>query len=278
MIAISNPLSEEHSVMRTTLLGSLLGVSQRNLAHDLERVALFESGRVYLRSDGIVDGPLAGRFPGERPPPVSEPHRLGCLAIGRLTEKAWRGGGEPADLFALKGVLEGLGDRLGVSLGFEQGAQPFLHPGRAAQVTVDGDGIGWIGEVHPLVCREWDLKAAVAFEIGLAPLVRAGEAGEETFEDVTTFPAIFQDLAAVVPREASAAQVRQAVLDGGGELLRSAEVFDLYEGEQLGEGRKSLALRLEFQAGDRTLTDEEVARLRESIAARLETIGGSIRE
>ena len=86
-----------------------------------------------------------------------------------------------------------------------------------------------------------------------------------------------QDLAVVVPAEVSAAQVRAAVLAGGGELLRSAEVFDLYEGEQVGEGRKSLALRLEFRAVDRTLTDEEVAALREAIAVKLDEIGGSLR-
>ena len=87
---------------------------------------------------------------------------------------------------------------------------------------------------------------------------------------MTTFPAVHQDLAVVVPDEVSAAQVREAVLAGGGELLRAAEVFDLYEGEQVGEGRKSLALRLEFRAADRTLTDEEVAELRAAIEAELD--------
>ncbi len=95
---------------------------------------------------------------------------------------------------------------------------------------------------------------------------------------MTTFPSVRQDLAVVVPTEVSAAQVRNAVLAGGGELLREAAVFDLFEGEQLGEGRKSLALRLEFRAADRTLTDEEVASRRESIVAALKQIGGAPRE
>ncbi|HEX8690168.1 MAG TPA: hypothetical protein VF729_07980, partial [Solirubrobacterales bacterium] len=223
-------------------------------------------------------GPLAGEFVGERAAPFVEPHRLACLAVGSLTPQAWRGGGEPVDFFALKGVLEGLAARLGVALEFEQATEPFLHPGRAAQVTIEDERAGWIGELHPLVCREWDLDAAAGFEVGLAPFVAAASAGEEIFEDVTTYPAVRQDLAVVVPVEVTAASVRAAVLSGGGELLRSAQVFDLYEGEQVGEGRKSLALRLEFRAADRTLTDEEVADLRDSIAKGLEEIGGSLRE
>jgi phenylalanyl-tRNA synthetase beta chain len=276
-VAISNPLSEEQSAMRTTLLGSLLDVARRSLSRDADRVALFESGRVYLPDGNAGDGPLAGCFGGERAAPFAEPHRLGCLAVGPLAPKSWRGGGEQVDFFALKGVLEGLAERLGTEASFEPATEPFLHPGRAARVIVGGADAGWIGELHPLVCRGWDLDAAAGFEVDLAPLLAAATAGEEAFEDVTTFPAVRQDLAVVVPVEVSAGRVREAVLAGGGELLRSAKVFDLYEGEQVGEGRKSLALRLEFQAADRTLTDEEVAARRDSIAAELDEIGGALR-
>jgi len=275
-VAISNPLSEDQSVMRTTLLGSLLAAAQRNLARDAERVALFESGRVYLRGKG-GDGPLAGGFPGERPAPFAEPHRLAALAVGPLAPRSWRGAGEAGDFFALKGVLEGLGARLGAGLDFAPTAEPFLHPGRAAAVLVGEAAIGWLGEVHPLVCREWDIEGASGFELDLAPLVEAAAAGEELFEDVTTYPSVRQDLAVLVPQDVPAARLREAVLAGGGELLRAAEVFDLFEGEQLGEGRKSLALRLEFRAADRTLTDEEVAERRASIEAELKEIGGELR-
>ncbi len=277
-VVVSNPLSEDQSVMRTSLLGSLLNAARSNLARDVDRVALFESGRVYLPASGSTGGPLGGEFAGERPAPFSEPHRLGGLAVGSLTPESWRGGAEAADFFAVKGVLEAVVARLGLALAFEPTAEPFLHPGRAAKILVEGDEVGWIGELNPLVCRGWDLEAATGFEVGLAALIGAASAGEETFEDVTTFPAVLQDLAVVVPLEVSAARIREAVLAGGGELLRSAAVFDLYEGEQLGAGRKSLALRLEFRAGDRTLTDEEVATLRGSIATVLGEIGGSLRE
>jgi phenylalanyl-tRNA synthetase beta chain len=288
-VLLSNPLSEDQSAMRTTLLGSLLDVAARNLARDAEAVALFESGQVYLNlppmgrnvepgaTNRPVD-PLAGVFVGERGAPFGEPHRLGALASGPLVERSWRGGGEPADFFALKGVLEALAGQLGVAFSFEAAPEPFLHPGRAAAVLIDGVPVGWIGEIHPLVCREWDLEAAVGLEIATAALVGAASVGKETYEDVTTFPAVRQDLAVVVPVDVTAVAVHDAVLQGGGELLRSAGIFDLYEGEQLGEGRKSLALRLEFRAADRTLTDEEVAGLRDSIKAELEAIGGSLRE
>jgi phenylalanyl-tRNA synthetase beta chain len=286
-VVISNPLSEDQSTMRTTLLSSLLAAAQGNLARGAERVALFESGRVYLNTPpaGLESahsggkrptGPLAGGFAGEQAAPFVEPHRVGCLAVGP-PPASWRGGSEPADFFALKGVLEGLAARLGVTLAFETATEPFLHPGRAAKILLGGDEAGWIGELNPLVCRGWDLEEAVGFEAALSTLVEGASAGEETFEDVTTFPAVRQDLAVVVPLDVSAARVRDTVLVGGGELLRAADVFDLYEGEQLGEDSKSLALRLEFRAADRTLTDEEVAGPRGSIESELEKIGGSLR-
>ncbi len=305
-VLLANPLSEEQSAMRTTLLGSLLDVAARNSARGAGPLALFESARVYLstgRNDnsqpptgrnveaGATDRPvgggnatdrpvepLAGQFAGDRPSPFAEPHRLAGIAVGPMAPRSWRGGGEPADFFALKGVLEALAGQLGAGLDFAPGQEPFLHPGRAAAVSVAGSPLGWLGEVHPLVCRAWDLDAAVAFELDAAPLLAAATLGEERFEDVTTFPAVYQDLAVVVPAEVPASEVRAAVTAGGGELLRAAEVFDLYEGEQLGAERKSLALNLEFRADDRTLTDEEVAERRAAIKAKLDEIGGALRE
>jgi phenylalanyl-tRNA synthetase beta chain len=279
-VMLANPLSEEQSAMRTTLVGSLLDVAARNNARGASNLALFESARVYLQDSpkGKAVDPLAGHFAGDQPAPFSEPHRFAALAAGTLSERSWRGGGEAADFFALKGALEALARQLGVELSFAPAEQPFLHPGRSAEVSIDGAAVGWLGEVHPLVCRTWDLDAAVAFEIDAAPLIAAATVGEETYEDVTTFPAVYQDLAVVVPADVPAEAVSEAIRAGGGELLQGAEVFDLFEGEQLGENRKSLALNLEFRAPDRTLTDEEVAGLREAIKAKLDEIGGTLRE
>ncbi len=287
-VVIDNPLSEDQSVMRTTVLGSLLDATQRNLAHGAGSVALYESARVYLPrgptgrnvKDGLTNrpvGPLGGDFVGERGACCLEAHRVGAVAVGSLVPGSWRGDGIPGDFFALKGTLEALAGQLGVALAFEPAEEPFLHPGRSAAVRVGEDPAGWIGELHPLVARAWDIESATAFEVELAALVAAARAGEELYEDVTTFPAVHQDLAVVVPDDVPAAELRRLVLLGGGELLQDAEVFDLYEGDQVGEGRKSLALRLEFRAPDRTLTDEEVAARRAAIEAEIEKIGGALR-
>jgi phenylalanyl-tRNA synthetase beta chain len=278
-ILVSNPLSADHSVVRTALLGSLLDDARYNLAHGAERVALFESGRASLRDGSSPhDGVLAGKFAGDRPAPAFEPWRIGALAVGDLRPAGWRGEPVAADFYSLKAVLEAMVTELEVQFEVVPGEQPFLHPGRSGRVLVEGEEIGWLGEIHPLVCRDWDLEAAAGFEVDLAPLVAASPMGEETYEDVISYPAVNQDVAVVVDDVVPAAEVRAAVLEGGGELLRSAEVFDLYRGEQLGEGRKSLALRLTFRAADRTLTDEEVADRRKAIESSVQKIGGSLRE
>jgi phenylalanyl-tRNA synthetase beta chain len=278
-IRISNPLSQEHSALRTTLIGSLLDAARYNLAHGSERAALYEVGRAYLRDgEPVADGPLGGRFAGSQPAPAYEPQRVACLATGALSDGGWREEAVEADFYAMKAVLDALCAALGLRADVAATEEPFLHPGRAARVLLDAREIGWIGELHPLVCRTHDLDSAAGFELDLAPLVAAAPHGREHYEDVISYPAVHQDIAVVVPEDVEAATVRTAVIDGGGELLRSAEVFDLYRGEQVGEGRKSLALRLEFRAPDRTLTDEEVAERREAIRAAVAQIGGSLRE
>ena len=282
-VRVSNPLSVENSELRTTLLGSLLDAARYNFAHGAERVALFESGRAYLaRGRSEAGGVLGGEFSGDREPPAFEPQCLGALTVGPMYPPSWTDstvpGREVAGFYSLKGVLEALAAQLGAVLAVEPGEQPFLRPGRAARVAIGDLDAGWLGELHPLVCREWDIGPATAFQVGLAELVAASSYGRERYEDVTTYPAVRQDLAIVVDEAVPASRVRNAVLSGGGELLRRAEVFDLYRGEQIGEGRKSIAMRLEFRAPDRTLTDEEVAERRSAITAALGEIGGMLRE
>jgi phenylalanyl-tRNA synthetase beta chain len=282
-IRVANPLSVDHSELRTTLLGSLLDAARFNLARGAERVALFESGRVYLaRGRSEAGGVLGGEFSGDRDAPAFEPHCIGALTVGPMYPPSWTDSIVPArevaGFYSLKGILEALTAQLGAELVVERGEEPFLRPGRAARLVIGGVDAGWLGELHPLVCREWDIGPATAFQVGLAELVAGSSYGREQFEDVTTYPAVHQDLAIVVDEAVPAARVREAVLSGGGELLRRAEVFDLYRGEQIGEGRKSVAMQLEFRSPERTLTDAEVAERRAAITAALREIGGTLRE
>jgi phenylalanyl-tRNA synthetase beta chain len=167
----------------------------------------------------------------------------------------------------------------GVGWQAEPGERPFLHPGRAARILAgDGRELGWLGELHPLVLRDWELNGPVAaFELDMDLLAELAGEHAEVYRDVTSFPSVRLDIAVVVPETVPAADVERAVRAGAGDLLAGLSVFDLYRGEQVGEGRKSLALRLEFRAQDRTLTDEDVAEPRARIEQELAALGGALR-
>jgi phenylalanyl-tRNA synthetase beta chain len=277
-VAIHNPLSEEQSVMRTDLIGGLLAVAAHNLARGAERIAIFESGRAYLPERAPAgEAPLRGGFAGSRPAPVAEPHRV-AVALATVDATAgWRGSDRPVDFYDAKGLVELLAAALGVAVGFEVTRRPFLHPARAAAVTVDGSVAGWAGELHPQLLEAVGARSGAALELDVEPLLARSRVGDERYEDVTTHPALGEDIAVVADRGLAAGAIRDAILDAGGDLLESAEVFDVYTGEQVPEGKRSLALRLEFRAPDRTLTDAEVAPLRARIVAALEGIGAELR-
>jgi phenylalanyl-tRNA synthetase beta chain len=277
-VVLENPMSEEHSVMRTTLLGSLLDSLRRNTSRGIDDVRLFEYGAIYR--------PRASSEPTGNPwYPVGDPElplermRIAALMTGRARPASWSDAEPPrADFFAAKGVLEALMRALRVEWRVEASSeQPFLHPRRGASVFAGDKHAGWLGELHPSVAREWDLGGVAGFELDFGVLAGAA-AGVPRYEDLTSFPAIRQDIAVAVPDDVPAARVLDAIRSAGGALLRSAEVFDVYRGAQVGEGRASLAIRLEFRAADRTLTDEEVAQRREQIVAALrEQVGGELR-
>jgi phenylalanyl-tRNA synthetase beta chain len=263
-VELENPLSIEQSRLRTTLLGSLLDTAASNQAHGIATIRLFEAGAVYLPR------------PDRQLP--DEPHHVAAILAGPVRGETWRDP-EPrnADFFAAKGVLQGLLDKLRVPWSLEPGGKPFLHPARAARVRAAGQEVGWIGQVHPLVAAEWDLdQTIVAFELDLDAL---GEPATPVYEDVTSFPAVVEDLAVVVPDTVAAADVIAIALDAGVPLLNEAQVFDVYrDPERIGSGKVSLAVRLTYLAPDRTLTDEEVAARRQAIVEAVERrLGGSIR-
>jgi phenylalanyl-tRNA synthetase beta chain len=300
---VENPLSEDQSLLRTTLLGSLLDTAARNVARGMGDLRLFEVGTVFSvprarggHPNGGSDSPPDSQRPPDlsgRPDPlrdtgVGERRALAVALCGRLSEPSWNAPEPPvADFYAAKAMLEALASALRVGpLALEADPQPFLHPGRSAAIRLDssgsidmGDGsepIGWIGELHPLVAQSWELPGGSVFEIDLDRLIAA--APQETgYEDLIGYPPVRQDLAVILPLEVPAARVLSAVREAGGELLRDVGVFDVYTGPQVGEGRRSLALSLSFRAADKTLTDEDVAPVRERVVDALTRLGGELR-
>jgi phenylalanyl-tRNA synthetase beta chain len=266
-IKLANPMSAEQSQLRTTLLGGLLDVVQRNRSHGAGALALFEAGAVYL--------PAAQ---GERP---VEPHHVAALLSGPVRRATWREPDPPrADFFAAKGVLGAMLDTLRVPWSLARHEEPFLHPGRCARILVGGEAVGWLGELHPQVAAGWDQSDPISgFELDLD--AAGSHATPVTlYRDVTSFPEVREDLAVIVADGVSAADVLEVARAAGRPLLSGAEVFDVYRDPQrLGEGNVSLALRLSFAAGDRTLTDTEVAQQRAKITAALaDELSGRVRD
>ncbi|MGC2372302.1 MAG: phenylalanine--tRNA ligase subunit beta [Solirubrobacteraceae bacterium] len=278
---LENPLSEDQSLLRTTLLGSLLDVAAHNSARGMVDLRLFEMGTLFVL-DGEAVSPDCGVGAAEQAKTpdetgVREQRALGVLLSGRVAPATWGAPDPPrADLFAAKGVLEALGAALRVKLECRPEVQPFLHPGRSAAVICEGKRLGWLGELHPLVAREWDIDGAAVMELELDRLLALAAAGS-SYRDVISYPALSQDLAVVLPEEVPAARVLEVVRSAARELLHEVSVFDVYSGPQVGEGRRSLALSLAFRAPDRTLTDGDIVPVRERIVAALGEIGGELR-
>jgi phenylalanyl-tRNA synthetase beta chain len=275
---LENPLSEDQSSLRTTLLGSLLDVAAHNSARGMADLRLFEVGMLFVldgetaSDDGVADHAGAHAETG-----VSERRSLAVLLSGRVVPATWGAPDPPkADLFAVKGILEALSAALRVDFECRSEPQPFLHPGRSASVLCEGEWLGWLGELHPLVAREWGIDGAATMELDFDRLL-AIAAREHSYRDVISYPALNQDLAVVLPEHVPAAGVLEAVRAAGRGLLDEVGVFDVYSGPQVGEGRRSLALSLAFRAPDRTLTDDDVSPVREKIVAALAGLGGELR-
>jgi phenylalanyl-tRNA synthetase beta chain len=257
-------MSAEQSLLRTTLLGSVLDIAAHNHAQGAGRIAIFEMGPVYR--------------PGEVTGAAEHVHLLGVL-IGPVRTATWRDANPPAaDFFAAKGAAQVLLDGLGTdwTLTPEQTIAS-LHPSRSATLMVDGQRIGSIGEVHPQVAAEWDFEDSVA--VFAVDLDRLAVPETHQYTDLTSFPEAREDLAIVVGDDVAAADLVATIIAAGSPLVQQAEVFDVYrDAERLGEGKVSLAVRLAFRAPDRTLTDDEVAAKRRKIIAAIEEqLGGAIR-
>jgi len=281
VVKIENPLSEEQSIMRPTLLGSLLDAARHNVARNGPDLAIFESGAVYRAIGDPASREDRDPIPGSDRP-ADEHHALGGLLTGQLEAPSWRGRGGEADFFATKALLGSLLDRFHIHWSVREASHwPFLHPGRSAEVLARSASaeplrLGFLGELHPRVAESWDLGRTATFAIDLGIL--AAVAPEiVSFTTFGPFPPLRQDLAVMLPVEISAGELLHLVRKAGSEMLDAAEIFDVYTGAQVGEGRRSLALALSFRARDRTLTDEDVAPVRERILAALSELGGELR-
>jgi phenylalanyl-tRNA synthetase beta chain len=236
-LRLPEPLSAEAAALRTVLYASLLDPARRNASSGADDVALFEVARVY-RGDGAD-------LPDER-------WHVAGIADGGFAEAKW--------------AVEQIYSALGLEPSYERTSEPFLHPGKASRTAE-----GWLGELHPaLLDGAWG-----AFELDLDAL--AGSAPEVVaFDPVSSYPDVRQDLAFVVDEDVAAAEMLAAIREAAGELLRELDVFDEYRGEQIGEGKRSLAFRLAFGSPEQTLTDEDVAPVRASIVDALGTRFGAV--
>ncbi len=238
-IRLPNPMTSDQAILRTTIVPGLVEAAGTGIDAGADHVALFEIARIYLPS-------------GEQLP--NEHWRVAGVVMGGYE--------------VVKGVLETLYDALGLELRVARGSHTLLHPGKAAQTDA-----GWLGELHPTLLEgTWG-----AFELDLETLFSTVPE-RIVYEDVITYPATLQDIAVAVDEDVEVGALVDAAHEAAGELLREARVFDVYRGDQVGSGRKSVAIHLAFQSPERTLTEEEATDARGTIVATLaERFGAELR-
>ncbi|MGB7298233.1 MAG: phenylalanine--tRNA ligase subunit beta [Burkholderiaceae bacterium] len=262
-IALLNPIAKPMDVMRTTLWGGMLNTLQANLNRRASRVRLFEVGRVFLRDPAVISGDLSVAG-------IAQPNKLALLASGGAQPEQWNGDNRPVDFFDVKQDLASL--MPAAQLEFVAAAQPALHPGRSAQVSVNGKPIGWIGELHPMLQASLDLPGRVIIaEVDLDVLL---ERQVPVFSEVSRFPPSIRDIAIVVdaslPADSVYREIRSIVnSERKASVVQNIRLFDEYRGKGLENKEKSLAFRLWMQDIQRTLEDEEVSAAVECIVAGL---------
>ncbi len=237
-IAVLNPIASHLDVMRTTLAGGLIEVLRTNLARRHERVRVFETGRCFIRTDGGCDQPL----------------RFGGLAWGHASPEQWGIAKRALDLFDVKGDLEALVAPR--TLSAERAPHPLLHPGRAARLRLEGEPLGWLGELHPRLVKHFELPGApVLFELDLPPLLRRPLPAAQP---ISRLPRVRRDFAVVVDEGVPAAALLEALSAVAPSHIEAIRLFDVYRGAGLPQGKKSLAILVLMQDTARTLTDADI--------------------
>jgi phenylalanyl-tRNA synthetase beta chain len=289
LMRMANPLSEEQAELRTTLLPELLASVNRNTSRSLDDLAIFEIGPVFLAPrqrtaaprPAVDHRPTADELAAMDAAIGDQPRHLGAVLTGVVRPAGWTGPAQPATWRHAIAVAEIAARAVGGTVVAEAAEQAPWHPGRcAAIIAVSPDGtrtpIGFAGELHPAVIDDLGLPArTAATEIDLDALVEAApEIG--TIRPLSTHPVVKEDIALIVDQDVPAAAVEAAVRSGAGELLEEIRLFDVYTGVQLGEHKKSLAYALRFRAQDRTLTDAEVAQVREAAVSAAAAATGAV--
>jgi len=244
MVVISNPLGEENSVMRTDMLSSLMKVLRTNYNRRNTEAGIFEIGTVYLPE-------------GETLPRETQTVAMGMYGMG--------------DFYDLKGKVEQMLEEIGIcAYGFEACTDnPSFHPGRCASLYVDGKAIGVLGQVHPKICGNFKIGTDVYAALIDFEALLAGFTTDRQFKQLPKFPATSRDIAVLMDASINVGEIEKIIKKQNSSILESFKLFDVYQGEQVGAGKKSVAYSLSFRADDRTLTDEEVNAVLDKILADL---------
>ena len=284
VVRLTNPLSDEEPLLRTTLLPPLLGTLRRNLGRGMRDLALYEVGPVFRATGATGTPPVMGvdgrpdeadLVAAERFVP-QQPWHVAALLAGDVEPAGWWGAGRAASWADAVQAARTVVSAAGLHAVVRAGTQPPWHPGRCAGIVVNGEVVGYAGELHPAVCSALDLpRRTAAMELSLDALPLPGVVPAPR---ISTYPPALIDVALVVDAATPAADVEAALVSGAGELLESVRLFDVYTSEQLGAGRRSLAYKLTFRAPDRTLTVEEAVAARDAaVAVAAECYGAMLR-
>jgi phenylalanyl-tRNA synthetase beta chain len=257
-IRLLNPIVSQQSVMRTSLIGSLVANVRYNHARKVARIRVFEAGRVFLRDRGAKDGPLC--VGGLR-----QPLRIAAAAYGPVLPEEWDAPPRPVDFYDVKADLESL--MVPLTARFESAPHPAFHPGRSARVVLDGALVGWIGELHPMWQQKYELpQAPVLFEVDVQPLQGVPLPRPAVPSDQ---PIVLRDIALLFDSGTPLEAVFEAIWAEKPAIVRTVRLFSLYRGAELPPGKKSLAFRVVMQDTERTLTDAEADAARDALVALL---------
>jgi phenylalanyl-tRNA synthetase beta chain len=264
-LRLNNPIDATQGEMRTTLLGGLLDSLTRNLNHGTRNVKLFEIGKCFLQ------------LGAERP---TEHENLALVLTGARNDSDWQAAAARLEFYDLKGAVEAIAESLNLpNLNFAPIRDiPYLHPGRAAVISLGSETVGHAGQLHPQVAARYKLKQPVLIaEFNFGALLQA-EASEARYQPLPKFPTVLRDIAILIERSVNWAEIAGAIQSLGIPELENIRLFDLYAGKELPAGKHSLALSVRYRAADRTLTDAEINELHERVITTLrETFGAELR-